>query len=207
MGTIALIKLLHRHSLRVFTTADILTLTGMSATAVTQTLRRLAEEGLVIRIKRGIWVNQLIPDFNPYEAIAYLASPWPAYVSLYSALTDYGIVEEIPQVVYAISSGRPKRIQTPIGKFHIHHLPQQLIWGYELKRAGQRSYPIAEPEKAFLDLVYLALVPRSPIQFPYQREGGWNLDKGKLTRYASRFKSKPLSNWLKVADWRKGSRL
>ncbi|MHB2025938.1 MAG: type IV toxin-antitoxin system AbiEi family antitoxin domain-containing protein [Elusimicrobiota bacterium] len=197
LSAASLLKLIQHHGLRVFTSADIITLTGLTPVAATKALTRLAGEGLVGRVKRGVWVSKLSADLNPYEAVPYLRAPWPAYVSLYSALADYGVVEEIPHVVYAVSAALPKRYKTAIAEFSIHHLPEHLIWGYEVKRQGQASYPIAEPEKAFLDLVYLALIPRSPLELPHKRERKWNLDKNKLKRYATRFKFKPLTRWFK----------
>lgn len=197
LSAASLIRVVQKHSLRVFTTADIITLTGLSPAAATKALARLAVEDLVARIKRGVWVGKLGAEFNPYEAVAHLRAPWPAYVSLYSALADFGVVQEIPQIVYGVSAAPPKRYRTSIGEFRIHHLPERLIWGYEMKRQGQSSYPIADPEKAFLDLVYLALVPRSPLELPRKRERKWDLDKEKLGRYAARFDFEPLTNWLK----------
>ena len=200
LSAAALIKLVAKHELRVFTTADIITLTGLAPAAATKALTRLAAEDLVGRIKKGVWISKMTADFNPYEAVPYLRRPWPAYISLYSALADYGVVEEIPHIVYGVSAAPPKRYRTSIGEFSIHHLPAHLIWGYEIKRQGQASYPVAEPEKAFLDLVYLALIPRSPLEMPHKRERKWDLDKNKLKRYAERYKFKPLTNWLKKSD-------
>ena len=193
----SLLKLIQHHGLRVFTSADIITLTGLTPAAATKALTRLAGQDLVSRIKKGVWGSTLSTDLNSYEAVPYLRAPWPAYVSLYSALADYGVVEEIPHLVYAVSTAPPKRYRTSIGEFSIHHLPERLIWGYAVKQQGQASYPIAEPEKAFLDLVYLALIPRSPLELPHKRGRKWDLDKEKLKRYAARFKFEPLTNWLK----------
>lgn len=192
-----LLRLLQDHRLRVFSSLDVQTLTHLSPPAVSQALQRLARQGFLHRMKRGVWVNHLVHDLHPYEAVPYLTAPWPSYVSLYTALADYGLVEEIPQVIYAISSTDPRRYSTPVGTFDIRYVSPSLIWGYEMKRVGMGSYPLAEPEKAFLDLAYLALVPRSPLQFPYTRKRRWDLDQKKLSRYALRFKFKPLIRYLK----------
>lgn len=93
--------------------------------------------------------------------------------------------------------GRPAKYKTPLGSFHIHHLPERLIWGYEMKQTGHGSFPMAEPEKAFLDLVYLALTPRSALETPYKRDNRWRLDKTVLKTYAKRFKYEPLVDFLK----------
>lgn len=197
MSGVALITLIQKHGLRVFTTADIRTLTGLAPGAATHALARLAGQDLITRVKRGVWISRLSPSVHPYEAIPYLMAPWPAYLSLYSALADYGLVEEIPHVVFAVSAANPKHYRTPLGEFHIHHLPQRLMWGYEVKAIDRGGYPVAEPEKALLDLVYLALAPRSSLQLPYQRDRRWKLDRATLSRYAARFSSRALTSWLR----------
>lgn len=197
MTSAGIIRVIRKHNLRVFTTSDLITLTGVKSANATNALRRLASQDLVSRIKKGVWVNKIIADLNPYEAVGFLRAPWPAYVSLHSALADYGVIEEIPQIVYGVSPAIPKRYRTSIGEFRIHHLPQRLIWGYEIRQAGGGSYPIAEREKAFLDLVYLALTPRSPLELPHKRGRKWDLDRRKIARYAKRFQYKPLELWLK----------
>ncbi|MBI4055577.1 MAG: type IV toxin-antitoxin system AbiEi family antitoxin domain-containing protein [Elusimicrobia bacterium] len=192
-----LVELLQKHKLRVISTTDLITLTGMSPWAATHALERMAVRGLLSRIKRGLWANRLVSDFNSYEVVSYLRLPWTTYVSLHSALADYGIVEEVPQIVYGISAALPKRYKTSVGEFHIHHLPERLIWGYETRKSGQGSYLMAEPEKAFLDLAYLALTPRSPLELPRKRGKNWELDIRKLGKYAKRFNYLPLRRWLK----------
>lgn len=188
---IELVGLLHRHDLRIFTTADFQTLTGAAPSAATQALRRLAARGLVLRIKRGVWVNRFI-DCHAFEAVPFLTAPWPAYVSLYSALSHGGIVAEIPHVIYGVTAGPPAKYRTGIGDFALHHLPSRLIWGYATRQEGAATYLIAEPEKAFLDLVYLSLIPRSPLRVPHKRSHRWNLDAATLKKYAVRFHFSPL---------------
>ena len=192
-----LIQMMRDHKLRVFMTSDFITLSRMGRSAAVHALCRLASQRIIARIKRATWVNLLVGDLHPYEAVPFLRAPWPAYVSLHSALADHGIVAEIPHVIYAVSGALPKKYRTPLGDFHIHHLPAHLIWGYEMKRVGQGSHPVAEPEKAFLDLVYLALTPRSPLQLPHKRGPRWKLDTTKLKSFARRFGYRPLIVYLK----------
>jgi predicted transcriptional regulator of viral defense system len=193
---IDMVGILRRHRPRLFTTSDFRTLTGVSPTAATQALRRLAMRRLVLKIKRGVWINGLESDINAFEAVPFLTAPWPSYVSLYSALSQYGIVAEIPHLVYGVTSGPPAKYRTPIGDFSLHHLSPRLIWGYETRREGDATYLIAEREKAFLDLVYLALIPRSPLRMPRRRESRWDLNAVKLKKYVARFKFPPLRSAL-----------
>ena len=183
--------------LRVFKTADLATVANLSITSASQRLIRLSREGAVTRLKKGVWINRLAGDINPYEAVPFLVSPWPCYVSLYSVLSEHGIVAEIPRVIYAVSTIIPRKLKTPIGEFHFHHLPERLMWGYFMQRSGPAMYPMAEPEKAFLDLCYLGLTIRSPLGLPRRRTPRWNLDGNKVRAYARRFSYAPLTAHIK----------
>ena len=192
-----LLKRLQDHDLRFFTTADVITLARQSPAAATHALRRLASQGLLVALKRGVWAVRFVESLDPMEAVPHLTSPWPGYVSLYSALSRYGLIEEVPHLIYAVSTVRTRRYQTPLGEFRIHHLPKELIWGFREEHSGRGSFPVAEPEKAFLDLAYLGLIPRSPLGLPYKRDHRWKLDLAKLKRYARRFQFPPLIRYLR----------
>lgn len=56
-------------------------------------LRALEEGGLVRRLRQGLWaLDSRIP---PFAAAPYLTAPYPAYVSLWSALAHHGLIEQI----------------------------------------------------------------------------------------------------------------
>jgi len=99
--------------------------------------------------------------------------------------------------VYAVSAANPAHYRTQVGLFHLHHLPPRLIWGFETRTAGRARYPIADREKAFLDQLYLALVPRSPVGLPVRRTRSWDVDRDKIRAYARRFAYPPLDAWLR----------
>ncbi len=193
-----LLTLLNQHRLRVFTTSDVATLAHISKSAASHALGRLTRKSAIESLKRGVWFYKLGCVIHPYEAIPYLVQPWPSYVSLYTALSEYGIIAEIPQVIYGVTADRPHRYQTSLGSYQLHHLPSHLFWGYEMRRFGEGNAPIAEPEKAFLDLAYLSLTPRSRLKFPPRREKRWNLDRKKLTRYTRRFGYPRLEKFLEA---------
>jgi predicted transcriptional regulator of viral defense system len=189
--------LLARHSMRVFTTGDFATLSGMAPSSASQAVRRLALAGMLGRAKRGLWVNRMAAGFHPYEVATRLADPWPAYVSLYSALSDEGIIAEVPGIVYAVTPAvlRRYRYESSFGRFHLHHLPPRLIWGYRVRHDGLASYAVADPEKAFCDLAYLGLTIRSPLGMPRRRAAHWPLKRGKVLECARRFGFPPLMAW------------
>jgi predicted transcriptional regulator of viral defense system len=189
--------MLNKHGVRVFTTGDFATLAGASPATASQILRRLAVSGVVGRIKRSLWANRMAEGLHPYEIAARLPSPWPAYVSLYSVLSDEGIIAEVPRAVYAVTPAIPRRYATAFGDFHLHHLPERLIWGYGVRRTGSASYPAADPEKAFCDLAYLALTIRSPLGFPRRRGRAWSLERRRVLACATRFQYPALLAWVR----------
>lgn len=191
------VGIMRKANLRIFRTGDFVLMTGLAGPAAVKALSRLADEDLVVRLRRGLWASRLAENLNPYEMVPHLTAPWPAYVSLHTVLSDAGVIEEIPHVIYAVTSGRPAVYRNSLGQVHVHHLPARLIWGYSMRPVGRGTYPAADKEKAFLDLVYLALSPRSPLELPHKRGRAWKLDRNRLRAYAERFEHPPLTGFLK----------
>lgn len=196
MNTLKLAGILQNNRLRVFTTADAISLSGLSSSALVHTLTRMAKAGLVVHLKRNIWVNKMLENFRIEEAVPYITSPWISYVSLYSALSEFGIIDEVPQFVFVVTGGRAFSLKTPFGDISAHHIPLESFFGFHLKVSGTGRFPIADPEKALLDLVYLASVPRTGIKLPVFRDKP-ELDIVKLKKYASKWKHPAIRKFIK----------
>lgn len=131
---------------------DVAALLHVSASNATTILRRLAAEGMLIHLSRGRWlVNQKIDRLALPELIS---APYPAYISLQSALFHHGMIEQIPAVIYAVTPARPRRLRTPMGTISYHRMPPELFKGFELLSGSDAK--IATPEKAIFDLLYLS---------------------------------------------------
>jgi predicted transcriptional regulator of viral defense system len=131
---------------------DVAALLQVSTSNATTILRRLAQEGLITHVSRGRWLlNEKIDRLALPELIS---APYPAYISMQSALFHHGLIEQIPSVVYAVTPARPHRVQTPLGVISYHRMPPGLFTGFEL--SPQSDAKIAVPEKALFDLFYLA---------------------------------------------------
>lgn len=135
-------------------TREAATRLGLSVPAASQQLRSLERSGIVRRLRRGLWL--LRPDLEPFALPAYLTAPYPAYVSLWSALARHAMIEQIPRQVYVASLARTQQVRTSIGDFSIHHLAPELLGGYAQIDGGGH---LATPEKALFDTIYL-LTPR-----------------------------------------------
>lgn len=115
-----------------------------------QILRRLASAGHVVHLGRGRWAFPSIKRFALPEA---LTRPAPSYVSFHSALFHHGLIDQIPQVVYAATLAPTRRVQTPLGVISLHQLAPEMFWGYEYDHRSDAN--IASPEKALVDFFYL----------------------------------------------------
>jgi len=76
-------------------------------------------------------------------------------VSLQSALAYYGLIPEIVNITICVTTGRPERLETPLGVFEFRHIKPHLLFGYHMLDLGGQNALIATPEKALLDLIYL----------------------------------------------------
>lgn len=131
---------------------DVAALLQVSTSNATTILRRLARKGMIVHLSRGRWlVNEKIDRLALPELIA---APYPAYVSLQSALFHHGLIEQIPSVLYAVTPARPRRLRTPLGTISFHRMPPELFKGFELSSGSDAK--IATPEKALFDMLYLA---------------------------------------------------
>jgi predicted transcriptional regulator of viral defense system len=124
-------------------------------------LRSMSEAGLVRRIRHGLWA--LDPAIDPFVAVPYLTAPYPAYVSLWSALARHDMIEQIPAQVYVSSLHRTQQIMTSLAPYSIHHLAPQVFGGFE--GDAQRGY-VATPEKALFDTIYIRAPRGGRAHFP-----------------------------------------
>jgi len=132
-------------------TRDASVLLDVSAANANMILRRLADQKLVTHLARGKWlVDSTLPRFALPELIA---APWPAYVSMQSALFHRGLIEQVPAVVYAATLGKPRRVSTPLAVISFHRLPPELFLGFDVEADGSK---IASAEKALFDVLYLS---------------------------------------------------
>ena len=167
----------------VFTTHELVTLSGKSRPTVTQCLSRLTKQGLLTKIYRGVWAEPGQKPLSPFEIIPYLFPRQRVYVSFISALHVHGIVEQIPQVVTLASLSHTKTLRTKAGVFSVHQMTPAFFDGFGWYK-GTGSFLIAEPEKALIDSLYLS--SRRKKQFGYFPE----------TNFPTTFSFKKARRWI-----------
>ena len=143
---------LSRFGRPVVTTEDAAMRLRTSVSAASRILGRLVAAGLVTRLRHGLW--SLVAPLDPLLLAEYLTAPLPAYISLQSALYFHGMISQIPRVVYAASLATTRRVTTSIATYSIHKLAADFFGGYRV--ATESQVKMATPEKALLDVLYLA---------------------------------------------------
>jgi predicted transcriptional regulator of viral defense system len=170
----------------VFATREAAALWRGAQTSASRRLGKLEEAGLVRRIRRGLWA--LDPEIEPRVVGPYLTAPLPSYISLFSALAEHGMIEQIPRQISLVSLARPRRIVTSLGVYAVHQLASELFGGF----AGtERSGYLARPEKALFDLVYVRAAAGSRAYLP-ELSLPEDFDRGELSRWSKRIENRRL---------------
>lgn len=151
MNQLEALRRLDRLKLEAFTTRDVAALLHVAPDNAHAILNRLGKKGFVAHLARGRWA--LARTLQTTMLPEHLAAPYPAYLSLQTALFHHGLIEQVPAVLYAVTVGRTRRIATPTATVSLHHIPPQLFAGFEVTAEGAK---MATPEKALFDLLYLA---------------------------------------------------
>ena len=150
MTQLEALRRLDRFGVGAFTTRDAAALLGVTSANAHMILKRLGEKDFLVRLARGRWAlartlqRLLLPE--------HVAAPHPAYLSLQTALFHHGLIEQVPAVLYAVTTGRTRRVASPVATVSLHHMPATLFAGFEVTGEGAR---MASPEKALFDLLYL----------------------------------------------------
>ncbi|MBE0427478.1 MAG: type IV toxin-antitoxin system AbiEi family antitoxin domain-containing protein [Nitrospirae bacterium] len=149
MKAIELIKSLERFNKPFYSIADLEKVTGLSKDSLYVTIKRLVDRGILERIGKGIYrLFTAKPSIEKIAASLYI----PNYLSFESALLRYGILNLVPYSLTFATTRKTKRLTVEGRDIEFRQIKKELFWGFEM----QDGIYVAKPEKAFLDLVYLA---------------------------------------------------
>ncbi len=140
----------------VFTTAEAASVAEVPQSMASRSLSMLAKEGVITRVRRGLWAAHRQPDFSPLHVVPHLFRTGAAgYVSVLSALNLHGMIEQIPRMIHVVTTTQRPRLVTPVGTYEFHQIHRNLFGGFGFYR-GAGSFDIANPAKALFDTLYLA---------------------------------------------------
>lgn len=136
----------------VIQTSDASACLNITRSNASKVLGRLAKANIVFPIARGLWAFSEKAD--PLTFPEHLTAPFPAYVSLQTALYYHGVISQIPEVVYAVSIARTRRYKNALGVISIHHMEPEFFFDFDV--IGKNQIKMATLEKALLDTLYFA---------------------------------------------------
>lgn len=181
------------------------------ATTLHHWIRRCLARQRLQRVQKGLYVNAFrSPPGRPMEAAGHLRRD--AVISLQTALAEFGLLNNPPQIVTAVvpidSDGfLPSlgTVKTSVGVFLFRGVPRRILEAGEaedrLDLVGHPDFPCATAEKALLDWLYLAATPRSNLGPPH----GLDLDIGQLDKRRLNRLSKTMQLQDVRAEWMKAA--
>jgi hypothetical protein len=142
---------------------------------VFRSVRKLLENGDLIKIKRGLYAT-------PQASLVKVSSRiYPdSYISTGTVLAKYLVIGSVPiRRVQAIKIGAPRTFSTPLGKIEYLSISPKLFFGFE--RVDNQLW--ASPEKALLDAYYFTFKGRA-LSFDLDQDVNLEgLDRGKIARF------------------------
>lgn len=139
----------------VFTTREVARHALVLSEVATRGLEHLTRKHLISRVTRGLWADTRHPEFSSYAVVPYLLREEEGYVSLLSALSLHGMIEQIPRAIHLVVRKQRRPVITTVGQFEFHQLSKELFGGYEpYGRLG--LFQLATPAKALFDVLYLS---------------------------------------------------
>jgi len=145
-------------------------------------LENQVQEGLFVRLKKGLY--SLKTNLPQEEEIANRLYK-PSYLSFEYALAYNNIIPEMPYNVTSATTKPTRNFTVDNKTFSYFKIKKSAYAGYVLTRKGERSFLMAEPEKALVDYLYFVAIGKKPFN---ERLNLSILNKDKLYKYASLYK-------------------
>src|SRR6202045_924414 len=117
-------------------------------------MKRLADEGLLTRAARGVYVNpraRSMPKNVRGGLIRYLRPRELTYVSLESKLSEVGAISQVAMALTCMTTGSPGRFDTPWGAIEFTHTDRHIARGTDV-HARDDGVLEATVERAARDL-------------------------------------------------------
>lgn len=175
---IALVKRLLSLNKPYFSPADLEKILGQKRPALYVTLNRLVRYGVLVRLRQGVYQVALRAADLPRIANQLV---YPSYLSFESALSRYGILSQVPYALTFATPHRSRRLTLGDTAVEFRQLKRELFFGYKL----ESGLYVAEPEKAFLDQLYM--ITRGVSSLPLDELDLSSLELQRLQAYATRF--------------------
>ena len=98
-------------------------------------MKRLADQGVLIRAARGVYVNphaRSMPNDVRGGLIRFLRPREVTYVSLESTLSEAGAISQVTTALTCMTTGSPGRFDTPWGAIEFTHTDRRIALGSDV---------------------------------------------------------------------------
>lgn len=191
-----------KRNLRVFTASEFMRIFNTSPHTTKYFLETQVQQGFLLRLKRGIYTLKTDP---PSEEEVANAIYKPSYISFEYALAYYHLLPEMPYIVTSATTKPTRLFTTTSSSFSYRTIKKEAYTGYALVKQDQKSFLIADKEKALVDYLYFFALHKSSenerllenlkSKDYYKTEG---LNKEKIFTYTKLFGNKRLLNLVDV---------
>lgn len=161
-----------------FTVSDLQKVTGLERKSLYVSLNRWVDRGLLARAGRNIYI---IAGERPSLEVIASQSYFPCYLSFETALSRFGILNLVPYSLSFATTRKTKSVVLSDRRVDYRHIKPELYFGF----TQEQGFYLAEPEKALLDLIYLAAFGKASI--PVDELDLRSLSDRTLRKYARRF--------------------
>lgn len=151
----------------------------------------LSKRGWLVRIKRGVFAvanleSHSFANVSPLSVSQVLVPA--SYVSFEFALAQYGLFDQLPKKLTAITPARPKKFIFQGMEYECKKVKPELYFGYKKITVDGQKANVAELEKAFLDFLYFRIDTYSiDLVLEKLEEGRDDLDLAKLYAYVEKY--------------------
>lgn len=161
-------------------------------------LNRWQESGYILKLKNGVY---LLEDYqssvHPFLVANLLYQP--SYISLESALYEYGFIPDVTQTITSISTKKTWVVDVLNNRFDYKKIKNDCFIGYGARKYLSYDVMMAEPEKAIADFFYFnksrlkndGQIDELRFDCGTLKE---KIDKEKLRHYSALFNSKLLND-------------
>jgi len=175
----------------VFSAADLASVIGGGADLYNQRMiGRLVRAGIISRVLKGLYATKNCDLWTLSARVSEYS-----YVSMDSSLARHGLTGSVPQrslsVVY---NGRKRTVSAPSGSVHFYSISPEFYFGFSKLTSGVN---MADPEKAFIDLLYFYVKGARFLIDPLKDVNVERLDKKKLFAYLKKHKNPKFIKFVK----------
>ena len=186
---------LNKYENKIFSTNDIADILSISNESAKVTAHRYLKKGLLIRLKRDLYITtDKFNNLNENELfkLANLIQV-PSYISLTTALSYYDVsTQQLQGIIESTAIKRTKSVQAGIIIFNFIKVKKNFYTGFIQKD----NIFIATPEKALADSIYLSSMGRYNTDFDAIDFA--KIDKALINKFLQQTNNKALTLWNKL---------